>query len=139
MIFLKKRKIKLTLIEDYIKILSIKNFNQIVFDYFSPTISSTLKTTQTLNMSLEKIYNEVFEKLKMNDLSLLILKKELQLSNSMFCQNKNLEQIIENNYLIVIQIYQNAYQKFKMLKLSPNYFFDLLLCTNNSPILNADK
>ena len=141
MIVFKRKKIKLSLIEDYIKIILIKkftenNFNEFLMDENSLT---TLKTIKILSFNLEQIYINVFNELKMNDLSLLILKKELNNNNSLFFQNKNIVSVLNNNYSIIKNIYFNAYEKFKLLKLKFNHFLFFSLCTNISPTLNAER
>lgn len=141
MITFKRKKITLSLIDDYIKILVIKNFINNNFNQHNLSKSSleTLKITTYLNNILEDTYNKIFHQLKVDTLSLLILKKELKKSNSLFLQNKNMKSTINKYFLESVNIYRETPKKFKLLKLKNYPFLPFSLCTNNSPTLNAEK
>ena len=90
MLCFKKNKIKMSLIEDYIQILFSKTF----FDneFLSISLSSNehqlfIKTKKNVYF-LNNAYESIFKKLKMNDISLLILKKEIKNNNNLFLQEK---------------------------------------------------
>ena len=68
MLFFRRNKIKLLLIEDYIKLKSI--------NYIFNTSNNCENFNIRIN-NLIDVYEDLFVKLKMNDLSLLLLKKDL--------------------------------------------------------------
>ena len=108
MLYFRKNKIKLSLIEDYIKLQLINKLK------INPT-----QNTYLIN-NLIDLYEDLFIKLKMNDLSLLILKKELKTTNfSAHDTNKKLEIFNSyNNFLNNILL--NLKTKLQVLKLK-NY------------------
>ena len=121
----KKRKVKLSLIDDYIRIILIENFYNNSFDAFNldEETLKLLNKTKTFNLQLKNIYDELLEKLNLNDISLLILKKELKTNNTMFkrISNKsflNLLEVCERNNLELNLIELNLKQKLKTLKLT---------------------
>ena len=121
---LNKNKIKLSLIDDYIKIIIIKNFfNNSYFEKVNTiSCSHLIYTTQQLDFNLELIYNKIFDKLKLNNLSLIILKEELNSNNSLFLQLKksnfiNIANFISNLLKELTTIEQNLKQKTKSLKI----------------------
>lgn len=81
MVFTKKNKAKLLLIEDYIKIILINNF-------FNNT--SSLIKIENLNLIKKQIeilklsYELIFKTNRFDNLSILILKKELKNNNSLY-------------------------------------------------------
>ena len=124
MLIFKKNKIKLSLIEDYISILFIKNFFE--NDFSSIPLSDQdkdifLETKKQTN-SLFIIYESVFKRIKMYDLSLLILKKELKDNNILYAQTQNknfhnISQTINQFKQKLIQITNSLIGKQKLLKL----------------------
>jgi len=72
-----KNKIKLSLVEDYISILTIFNFYNKFKNPSNKEQVFLFKTTQ----KLKSFYESLFDKLKFDKLSLLILKKELSCSS----------------------------------------------------------
>ena len=124
MLIFKKNKIKLSLIEDYISILFIKNFFE--NDFSSIPLSDQdkdifLETKKQTN-SLFIIYESVFKRIKMYDLSLLILKKELKDNNILYAQTQNknfhnISQTINQFKQKLIQITNSLIEKQKLLKL----------------------
>ena len=87
MLCFKKNKIKLSLIEDYISLILFKNFFNNDFTFINTDKNKLYKSQAKLN-SLLKLYENAFLKLKMNDLSLLILKKELKRNNYLYSQEQ---------------------------------------------------
>lgn len=120
-----KNKIKLTLIDDYIKICLIKNFlcnnfNQI--DLPNSYLNEVEKLKQ-LNATLEQIYCEIFEKLHLNNLSLDILKKDLKHNNSQFeneekKNNTNYTKLIDQSNNQLNSILFHLKEKLQVLKLN---------------------
>lgn len=124
MLIFKKNKIKLSLIEDYISILFIKNFFE--NDFSSIPLSDQDKDifleTKKQTDSLFIIYESVFKRIKMYDLSLLILKKELKDNNILYAQTQNknfhnISQTINQFKQKLIQITNSLIGKQKLLKL----------------------
>lgn len=115
MLYFRKKRIKLSLIEDYIK-LQLANK---LFD-------NSTKKSQTIN-NLIDFYEDLFVKLKMNDLSILILKKELNTTNfSSLNINQKLE--IFNSYNSFLNnIVLNLKNKLKILKIKNYHLFSSLL------------
>lgn len=116
-----RKKIKLSLIEDYIEIKKIENFflNSFVNIQFDKNIFNNCKN---LNLQLLKLYNSLFESLKMNDLSLLILKKELKNNNYLFNnlklkKFKEIDQTILKLTIGLNRIFQNLLTKLEQLKI----------------------
>ena len=85
-----KNKIKLSLIEDYIKIVLIKNFYSNSFDDIDLSAESRklLDNCKKLNQLLLSTYELLLDKLNLNDISLDILKQELKQNNLMFLREK---------------------------------------------------
>lgn len=126
MMYFKRKKIKLSLIDDYVKILLIKNFLNNSFENVKLTNITTLKQTKELNLKLDEIYNQLFFKLKLNDLSLLILKKELKNNNILYLKEEQnsfltLENTIQKTYLILNDIFENLNKKLKFFKFKLNF------------------
>lgn len=126
MMYFKRKKIKLSLIDDYVKILLIKNFLNNSFENVKLTNITALKQTKELNLKLDEIYNQLFFKLKLNDLSLLILKKELKNNNILYLKEEQnsfltLENTIQKTYLILNDIFENLNKKLKFFKFKLNF------------------
>lgn len=116
-----KGKLKLSVIDDYIKIIVIKNlFN----NSFSNTIINCKEkfiSTKMLDNRLEEAYIKLINKLKLNNNSFLILKKELEENNSLFLFAKendflNLEYVLDMANRDLNEIMDNLNSKLKMLK-----------------------
>ena len=112
MLFFKKNKIKLSIIEDYIQLLVIDNF-------FKNDFSCVVQLDKTLFAEVNKThtfimfqYNQTLEKLKMNDLSLLLLKQELKDVNHIY---NRLEQ---NNFSNINLTLEELSKKLSTLSLS---------------------
>ena len=117
-----RRKIKLSLIDDYIKIVQIKNFSNNSFDEFTLNEKSERNLTEIHNLStlLEKTLESLFETLKLNDLSFCILKKELDQNNSLFFKtnSQNVEHNITISLLTINTIISNLKSKIDNLKIN---------------------
>lgn len=120
-----KNKIKLSLIDDYIKICLIKNFLSNNFDSFnlSPSYLNLLSELKQTNSILEHSYNLLIQKLNLNNESLLILKDEVSKNNRQFeliekeGSNNVIKLIDESNKEINI-ILSSLDQKVEQLQLS---------------------
>lgn len=119
---MRKNKIKLSLVDDYIKIIIIKNFFNNQIENISTNCFDLLKSTQNLDIMLEKIFENLFEQLKMNDSSLALLKKELKENNSLFLTLKrnnfsDLEKTLKTSNNLLINIMENLKKKTQSLRL----------------------
>ena len=125
MLFIKKNKLKLSIIEDYIQVLAIDNFFNNDFSSFHHSFNN-----KTFNLVKQKHlltifqYNKTLEKLKMNDLSLLILKKQLKSYNYIFQNLKQGDYSIGNSILTELSNKLDALsvslkEKQKELKIVP--------------------
>ncbi|MBQ8615757.1 MAG: hypothetical protein IJ415_04250 [Clostridia bacterium] len=126
---MKKQKLKLSLIDDYVQISLIKNFlnNNIQFTNESVGL---MKSTQDLDNMLEQIYLSIFKTLKFDDPSFQILKKELHENNSLFlntrnCDFKNLDKILNQCNLKLNQILHDLKLKSDKLKLNLSNNFSI--------------
>lgn len=122
MMYYTKKKIKLSLIEDYILICLVNNFYLNSFNSLADEIRSLFEQTKQLNSQLKDTYELMFNKLKMNDLSLLILKKELKENNSLYKISKlqnfaNIATTIESFNEKLTNILNNLPSKTTKLKL----------------------
>ena len=127
---MKKQKLKLSLIDDYVQISLIKNFLNNSFEniQFTNESVSLMKSTQDLDIMLEQIYVSIFKALKLNDASFLVLKKELSENNSLFlntknCNFENLDYILSQSNLKLTQILNELKIKLIKLKLNLSYNF----------------
>ena len=120
----KKNKIKMSLIEDYIQLCLVQNFCNNDFSFVNnQTNFLFMQLQQTLKIVLS-IYNQTFIKLRMNDLSLLILKKELKNRNYLYYREeqnefKNLDNTLNILSAKVENIIKCLKEKQKALKLTP--------------------
>ncbi len=119
-----KNKIKLTLIDDYIKICLIKNFLNNDFNQakLTPFYLNLISKLKHLNSTLEQIYCKIFEKLKLNNTSLDVLKRDLLNNNIQFEKEHlnnylNCAKTIDKSNLLLNSILNNLKQKLKVLKL----------------------
>ena len=90
MLIFKKNKLKMSLVEDYIVIILAKNFfnNEFDFSSLSNQDKEMLKQNRKIVENLNNVYQNMFKQLKMDDLSLLILNKEIKESNSWYIHEK---------------------------------------------------
>ena len=119
--FFKRKKIKLSLIDDYIKILLIENFFNNPFE--SINCSKLFFETKNLSQTLKNKYDNLLNQLKLNDLSLLILKKELKENNNLYQHEKthnftSLEKTLFQTKFKLDEISNNLTNKIKRLKVS---------------------
>ena len=127
MLNFKKKRVKLSLIEDYLQIMLIHNFCSNSFENLENYINfkNILIKIKQFETELKLIYENLFSILKMNDLSLLILKKDIKENNVMFQLEKeqNFNCIIQTMHKTEIklnQISNNLSIKLKELKINPN-------------------
>ena len=120
-----KNKVKLSLIDDYIRIVLIENFNNNSFEMFEldEDLTNTINKTKAVNSELKEIYEHIFDAMKLNDMSLLVLKKELKSNNNLYKRtvNKNLLNLIEvlnRNFLELSIIKLNLKKKLQTLQLN---------------------
>lgn len=118
---LTKNKVKLSLIDDYIKIVLINNFfqNDILLNDLS--LEGKVTEIKQLNNRIKLIYEQLFDILKLNDTSLMILKNDLKQNNQMFTLETNsgfnhTPKIVEKAYNDLIDISQNLNEKLKVLR-----------------------
>ena len=123
----KRNKVKLSLIDDYINILLVENFfnNDIDIKNFKTTTQEKYEKLKTLTSTLKSNYDKVFESLKLNDLSLLILKKELKNNNSFFQNVKQnnfelLDRKLDKTLKFLTKIFTCFCEKIHFLKLNFN-------------------
>lgn len=122
MLYFRKKQIKMSLINDYVFLMCVKNFCNNSFDCFTYE-NQQIKTLSEQNHLLFQTYNKIFEKLKMNDISLLILKKETKHDNSIFLNEQQNNFISTNETIKQLQAKQNILtnelgNKLEMLKLT---------------------
>lgn len=128
----KRKKIKLSLIDDYVKIMLIFNFCNNSFDncVFSST-NEEFKKLKNFNLKLKYAYEIILNKLKMNNLSLLILKKELKNNNSIYLKVlknnfNNFDQTLFSLNKLMNMIHDNLSTKLKLLKIKSVLVFNNL-------------
>lgn len=107
----KRKELKLSLIDDYVKIVIAKRFFS---NMFNSNIADhqIFQSTRTLTKNLEKIYDLILKKLKLNNLSLLILKKELKTNNSLYLIEKN------NNFINTLETTNKIFDVLKSIECS---------------------
>lgn len=125
-----KNKLKLSLIEDYIKIVLIKNFFRNSFEglNLSEQDKQVVDCSKNLNQILFSTYELLFERLKLNNLSLDILKQELEQNNLMFLEQKSLnfkgfKEVCTKNLNQLSEINSNLKPKLEKLKIKPINLF----------------
>ena len=125
-----KNKIKLSLIDDYIKIVLIKNFYSNSFEEVDITDDNKtlMDTSKKLNQVLFSTYELLFEKLKLNDASLDVLKQDLEKNNLMFLQKQSqnfadLKEIFTKQIDLLNNINLNLKSKLNRLKINPVKLF----------------
>ena len=106
MLYFRRKQIKMSLIKDYVFLMCVKNFCNNSFDDFAYVLQP-IKTLSEQNHLLFQTYNKIFEKLKMNDLSLLILRKETKDDNSLFLNEKQNNFETTNETVKFLQTKQN--------------------------------
>ncbi len=119
---MRKNKIKLSLIDDYCKIVTIGNFLNNSFP-FSQNVEDLTKQIKKTNNSLQDFYENLFVQLHLNDISFLLLRNQLKCNNQLFeiAQKSNFENL--NNFLITShetqqEIIFNLREKLSKLKIN---------------------
>ncbi len=109
---MKKSKIKLTLIDDYIKLVTFGNF---FMSYKDANIDSNMVA---LNRAVKMAYDTIFEKLKMNNVSLILLKQQLNQNSELFnlTKTETIEKLLTKIYSNINQIADSLSNKMEQLK-----------------------
>lgn len=119
-----KAKIKLSLIDDYVKISVIINFLNCSLndECGQPNCTLLLQNTQDIGNKLKSAYEFLFEKLNLNNTSFMVLKQQLLCNNAFLTlQQKNAESlpvVLEKMYGDLQQITSNLKPKLEKLKLN---------------------
>ena len=110
-----KNKIKLSLIDDYVKLVIFENFLN------NDERNSTTLKIASVNSRLKKIYDELFKKLNMNDCSLLLLKKQLKQNSQLqlICNQQNRNDLLNHINSEINKISSQLKQKLGKLKVKP--------------------
>ena len=124
MLFFKRNKIKLSLIEDYVQLVIISNFFKNDFSFLNDKNKIIIIKYKQMSSTLLTIYNQTFVKLKMNDLSLLILKKDLKNNNSLYLREESsqfsmFDKTLDEIFVKLTLILNGIKEKQKELKLIP--------------------
>ncbi len=115
-----KRKLKLSLIDDYIKIITIKNFyNNPLEQYYNVEILKKINKLKELLNNLSTIYLQIFEKIRLKDESFMLLNHELSLNNKLFesITYENFSQTVDKTDNDLHSITNNLSYKLKKLKI----------------------
>lgn len=120
MLYHKKNKIKLSLIDDFIQISLISNFCCSVDNFKVSSDQILLNENLNLVLKLKDIYMSVVKKLKLYDTPFIILVSELNKNNTLFekekCFNfKNINQTLEKMKKVLTQISAELDSKLKLL------------------------
>lgn len=120
-----KRRLKITLIEDYIDILRIESFCEYLKPRVHQSICGLLNSLIEVKDRLKAVYKRLFFKIGLMDLSLAILNKDILSANKLMFAEKCIDYafVIENirkNLQNVKNLEENLDKKLK--KLSFNEF-----------------
>jgi hypothetical protein len=119
----KRNKIKLSLIDDYIQIYLINNFCLSVENiHLTDEQFFLLKENKTICSKLNENYLCIFEKLKLQDLSLSVLLKDLKNNNTMLKKEQDnnfstLNYTLSETKKVLDSISTSLDTKLKLLKL----------------------
>ena len=110
-----KNKIKLSLVDDYVKLVIFENF----FNSYNSFAGIEVVQKRNQNSQLRKVYDIMFEKLRMNDCSLLLLKQQLKANNNLsyICNKQTEQDIINKIFDSINQIEANLKDKIRLLKI----------------------
>ena len=123
----KKSKIKLSFVDDYTKIVTLKNLLNNSFDgvEISSTSSLLLKRLKTETEKIKTIYENLLSHLKLKNNSFLLLTQQLNLNNKQF------ELLKASNFSTLETTLLLAYKKLNAISLSlPNKLSYLKLNLN---------
>ncbi len=137
-----KQKIKLSLIEDYIKIASISSFCANYLKCCTTEVKSNLIWVTTLAKELQTSYDKLLFKYNLMDVSLLALKKELKQADEELKHCKKVCLIYNKNNLLkyskeIKGLYNNLLEKLNKLALNEieqRYIMQSLSKAINSPV-----
>ena len=110
-----KNKIKLSLVDDYVKLVIFENF----FNSYNSFAGIEVVQKRNQNSQLRKVYDIMFEKLRMNDCSLLLLKQQLKANNNLsyICNKQTEQDIINKIFDSINKIEANLKDKIRLLKI----------------------
>jgi len=113
-----KNKIKLSLVDDYVKLVIFENF----FNSYNRLDEIDISNQQHKNSQLKKVYDAMFEKLHMNDCSLLLLKQQLKDNNNLssMCNEENEHDLLEKVFDSINKIERELKCKMHTLKIDAN-------------------
>lgn len=117
-----KNKIKLSLIDDYVKLVLFENF----FNTYNISSSQEIASKHNQSTKLKRLYDIIFEKLSMNDCSLLLLKQQLKQNNELtkLCNEHTERDIFKKISENVDSIEQNLSYKMARLKINATELFN---------------
>ncbi len=117
---MKNKKIKLSLIDDYVHIFLIKNFLNNSFYEMENQLNciDLIKSTQQLDCFLEKEYLKIIHQLKLDDTSFSVLQNELMTNNSLFLKLKKDNFLSLESTLKLINIKLNSILNDYKIKLN---------------------
>ena len=123
----KKRQIKLSIIDDYTKIILLKNFLNNSFDgvELDSTSSFLFINLKEKTETLEKIYNQLISHLNLKNTSFCVLEQELNMNNQQFelLKLRNFDKL-QSNLLLALQKINNIFsslpEKLNCFKLGTN-------------------
>lgn len=118
-----KTNLKLSLIDDYIQIVLIENFFKNEISTIFSSLSTNIHKIQKHCSLLKSFYEKLINLLKLNNVSFLVLQKQLSLNNTLYEKEKlnnflNTPKIINQFEETLINISKNIKQKLTKLKLN---------------------
>lgn len=118
-----KNKIKLSLVDDYVKLVIFENFLNI----YNGSTSKEVVIKINQSSRLKSLYDVIFEKLSMNDCSLLLLKQQLKQNNELtkLCNEQTERDMLKMIFEKLDSIEQNLSYKMTKLKINTAELFNL--------------
>lgn len=118
-----KTNLKLSLIDDYVQIVLIENFCKNKISTICSNLSTNIHKIQKHCSLLKSFYEKVINLLKLNNVSFLVLQKQLSLNNTLYEKEKlnnflNTHKIINQFEETLNTISKNIKQKLTKLKLN---------------------
>ena len=120
---MRKNKIKMSLVDDYVKIGILNNlFEKLLTTAITQNTKDNIQKQIASSTQLKIVYDVLFELLKINDVSLLILKNDLNQNNALFYKLKqdnfsHLDEIIKKASKDIDTIALNLKEKLKALNI----------------------
>lgn len=111
-----KNKLKLSLIDDYVKLVIFENF----FNTYNNLSFKEAISKRRQNTRLKKLYDILFEKLSMNDCSLLLLRQQLNKNNQleMLCNQQTEKDTLKKIFNSINNIEKMLPEKLARLKIN---------------------